>query len=209
MTSSLLIAVLPACLCALPPEWFPGWEGRGRGRMRGWRSSRPDEARRARLRAMVAAGRAAQGLPPSITDPATLARIAELMIAMEPGAPVRERTPAPAGADWRPAGAPPPWRVSAWRSEGRRQFMRDYEMREGRAVAAVEAVGTSWWRRDWARVRHGRPGWLAARIGLAAALVTGAQLVAPGDPAVPAMAVGAFTWLVLTGRLDLAPKIRR
>jgi hypothetical protein len=32
---------------------------------------------------------------------------------------------------------------------------------------------------------------------------------APGDPAVPALGVGAVTWLLLTGRLDLAPCARR
>jgi hypothetical protein len=175
----------------------------------GRRSSRPDAARRAELRAMVAAGRRAQGLPPQITDPATLARIAELMIAVDRGAPARERAPLPAGADWRPALEPPPERVSAWRSESRRRFMRDYELREARAVDAVQAAGASRWRQAWAQVRYGRPGWLAGRIVLAAAVVAGAELAAPGDPAVPALGVGAVTWLVLTGRLDLAPRSRR
>lgn len=108
------------------------------------KSSRPDPVRRAELRAMVAAGRRAQGLPPYITDPVTLARTAELMIAMEPGTAARERAPSPAGADWRPAGGPAPWRVSAWRSQGRRRFMRDYEIRETAAVTAVQSAGTSW-----------------------------------------------------------------
>jgi curved DNA-binding protein CbpA len=171
-------------------------------------SSRPDPARRARLRATVAAGRHAQGLPPQITDPGTLARIAELMTAVERGAPARQRAPLPAGADWRPALTPAPARVSAWRSEGRRRFMRDYEQREARAVDAVQAAGPSRWREVWAQIQHGRPVWLAARIVLAGGLVTGAQLAAPGNPAVPALAVGGVTWLVLTGRLDLAPRSR-
>jgi hypothetical protein len=173
------------------------------------KASRPDATRRAELRAMVAAGREAQGLPPYITDAATLARIAELMIAMEPGAGARECAPLPAGADWRPAAGPPPWRVSSWRSEGRRRYMRDYEIREAAAIAAVERAGTTWWRVRWARVRYGRPWWLAARVTLAGVSVAGAQLAAPGDPAVPAIAVGAATWLALTGRLDLAPRARR
>jgi hypothetical protein len=185
---------------ARPQEREPG---------RARKTALPDAARRAELRAMVAAGRKAQGLPPYITDPVTLARIADLMIAMEPGAPARERAPVPAGADWRPASGPPPGRVSSWRSEGRRRFMRDYETREAAAVAAVQAAGTSLWRTVLARVRCGRPIWLAGRIVVAAAVVAGAQLAAPGDPAVPALAVGAATWLVLTGRLDLAPRTRR
>jgi hypothetical protein len=49
----------------------------------------PDAARREELRESVAASRAEQGLPPYITDPAVLARIAELMVAMEPGAGAR------------------------------------------------------------------------------------------------------------------------
>jgi hypothetical protein len=172
-------------------------------------SSRPDAARRAELRAMVAAGRAAQGLPPQVTDPATLARIAELMIAMEPGARIRNPAPLPAGADWRPSLLPPPDRVSEWRTQGRREFMRDYELREAGQVAAVQAAGRSWWRQAWAQVRHGRPGWLAVRIVIAAAVVALAELAAPGDPAVPALGIGAATWLALTGRLDLAPRRRR
>jgi len=42
----------------------------------------PDEARRAELRAKVAASRAEQGLPPSVTDEATLAKIADLLVVM-------------------------------------------------------------------------------------------------------------------------------
>jgi hypothetical protein len=45
---------------------------------------------------------------------------------------------------------------------------------------------------------------LAARVILAAVVPLVAQLTAPGDPAVPALAVGALTWLVLTARFDLA-----
>jgi hypothetical protein len=59
------------------------------------------------------------------------------------------------------------------------------------------------------QVRYGRPVVLGARVVAAAGLVAVAQVVAPGDPAVPALGVGAVTWLVLTGRLDLAPGRRR
>ena len=114
----------------------------------------PYAARRDELRRRVAVVRAAQGLPPYITDAATLARIAELMIAMEPGAGARDRAPLPAGASWRPAAGRSPWRVSSWRSEGRRRLlMRDYEIRETASVAAVEQAGTTAWRARWAQVR--------------------------------------------------------
>ena len=41
------------------------------------------------------------------------------------------------------------------------------------------------------------------------AVAQAAAKQAPGDPAVPALGVGAVTWLLLTGRLDLAPCARR
>jgi hypothetical protein len=50
------------------------------------------------------------------------------------------------------------------------------------------------------------------RTGLTVQVVAVAQAAAkqaPGDPAVPALGVGAVTWLLLTGRLDLAPCARR
>jgi hypothetical protein len=42
----------------------------------------PDAARREQLRARVAASRAAQGLPPYVTDEATLDKIADLLVVM-------------------------------------------------------------------------------------------------------------------------------
>jgi len=54
-----------------------------------------------------------------------------------------------------------------------------------------------------------RPWWLAARILIAALIVVTAQVVAPGDAAVWALGTGAVTWLVRTGRWDLAPRARR
>jgi hypothetical protein len=59
------------------------------------------------------------------------------------------------------------------------------------------------------RIRYGRPWWLAGRIALTTLAVLIAQLAAPGDPAVPALAGGATTWPVRTGRYDLAPPVRR
>jgi hypothetical protein len=44
------------------------------------------------------------------------------------------------------------------------------------------------------------------RVVVAVAVPLVAQVVARGDPAVPALAVGAFTWLVVTARFDLAPR---
>lgn len=53
---------------------------------------------------------------------------------------------------------------------------------------------------DWGRADEGAA--VVAAVGVVA-------VAAPGDPAVPALGVGAVTWLVLTGRLDLAPGARR
>ena len=58
-------------------------------------------------------------------------------------------------------------------------------------------------------MRYGRPWALAARVVLAAVVVLVAQVAAPGDPAVWALGTGAVTWLVRTGRFDLAPRVRR
>jgi hypothetical protein len=41
------------------------------------------------------------------------------------------------------------------------------------------------------------------------AVAQAAAKQAPGDPALPALGAGAVTWLLLTGRLDLAPCARR
>ena len=55
----------------------------------------------------------------------------------------------------------------------------------------------------WSRVRRGRPLRLAARALVAAAVIGGAWRVAGDTPAWPALAVGAVTWLILTGRHEL------
>jgi hypothetical protein len=55
------------------------------------------------------------------------------------------------------------------------------------------------------RIRRGRPGTLAARV-LAAAAVSAVAVAAAGwQPAGFAVITGAATWLVLTGRGDIAP----
>jgi hypothetical protein len=56
-----------------------------------------------------------------------------------------------------------------------------------------------------ARVRHGRPLRLAARILIAAAVALLAVTLIPGNPAAPAVAAGAFLWLAFTVHGDLAP----
>jgi curved DNA-binding protein CbpA len=55
------------------------------------------------------------------------------------------------------------------------------------------------------RLRHGRPARLLLRVLIAAAVSAGAAVVAGLQPATPALIVGAATWLLLTGRHDLAP----
>ena len=55
------------------------------------------------------------------------------------------------------------------------------------------------------RIRRGRPGRLALRVLIAAALSAVAVAVAGSQPATPALITGALTWLLLTARHDLAP----
>jgi hypothetical protein len=167
----------------------------------------PDAARREELWRKMAAARVEQGVPPYITDEATLDKIADLLV-VTLGRGERARS-----AHGRPAGAavprgmasqPPGWEPSSWRRAGRRAYAQGRDWPE----AGVSVTG-SFLVRGWLRVRHGRPGWLAVRVILAALVVLVAQVVVPGDPAVPALGVGAVTWLVLAGRLDLAPRSRR
>jgi hypothetical protein len=56
-----------------------------------------------------------------------------------------------------------------------------------------------------ARVRHGRPGRLAARSLIAAGGALLAVTVIPGTPSAPAVAAGCALWWALTMRGDLAP----
>jgi DnaJ-like protein len=55
------------------------------------------------------------------------------------------------------------------------------------------------------RIQRGRPARLLLRVLIAAAVSAGAVIVAGGQPATAALIVGAVTWLLLTGRHDLAP----
>lgn len=166
----------------------------------------PDEARRAELRARVRASRAAQGLPPYITDPAVLDRIAGLLVvALGRGTEGKRGHPRSLSAAGPRREGQVVWQPSSWRLETRRRF--DAELDRRRAAGGLARGG--WLVRVWLRVWYGRPGWLAARIVLAVVAVLAAQLAAPGDPAVPAIAAGALTWLVLTGRRELVPPRRR
>jgi hypothetical protein len=148
------------------------------------------------LSAVTAEGPAAQGMLPVITDDATLDRIVGLL-AVQGGGSGGTPYPGLAGVD-----------VSRARVGGPPVAERPVAERE-RAGAGPVLVAGSWLVRGWLRIRYGRPAWLAGRILLAALVVIIAQVAAPGDPAVWALGVGAVTWLVRTGRWDLAPKARR
>jgi hypothetical protein len=56
-----------------------------------------------------------------------------------------------------------------------------------------------------ARIRRGRPWRLALRTAAAIAVSAAAVAAAGPQPAAPALITGAATWLILTGRRDLAP----
>ena len=56
-----------------------------------------------------------------------------------------------------------------------------------------------------ARARRGRPVLLALRIAIAAGITAAAFAVTGAQPAAGGLAAGALTWLLLTGRHDLAP----
>lgn len=60
-----------------------------------------------------------------------------------------------------------------------------------------------------ARIRHGRPGRLALRV--LAAVIAGSLVFLPhtGTPATAGLLTGIGTWLLVTGRSDLAPPGRR
>ena len=162
----------------------------------------PDAARREELWRKMSAARVEQGLPPYITDEATLDKIADLLVATldrDQAAPGQQARPVAADAARQYARLPPQLPSSG---RGQQAAGRD---QPGPGSGAAR----SWPVRGWLRVRHGRPGWLAARVVAAAAVVLVAQLTAPGDPAVWALGTGTVTWLVRAARFDLAPRARR
>ena len=79
----------------------------------------------------------------------------------------------------------------------------------GRRLAVIlpgVRAGRGWHVRAVAgRVRGGRPVRLALRALGAAAAAAAGLLAAGHNPAGPALALGALTWLALTGRRDLGP----
>jgi DnaJ domain len=56
------------------------------------------------------------------------------------------------------------------------------------------------------QIRHGRPARLAARLLVTVAVGAGAVATVGWQPASIAIITGAITWLLLTGRHDLAPR---
>jgi hypothetical protein len=72
----------------------------------------------------------------------------------------------------------------------------------GRRVTAAPVV---WISRLPARICRGRPTRLTLRCVATLAVSVAAALVAGAAPATPALIVGAVTWLIGTGRHDLAP----
>jgi len=67
----------------------------------------------------------------------------------------------------------------------------------GRREACADRAG---------RLRRGRPAVLALRVAAAAAASAGALAVAGPRPASLGLIAGALTWLVRTGRRELAPR---
>ena len=59
------------------------------------------------------------------------------------------------------------------------------------------------------RIRGGRPGRLALRVAAVLAVSAAAAAAIGLRPATPALVTGAITWLIRTGRRDLAPRPMR
>lgn len=96
---------------------------------------------------------------------------------------------------------------------GRGEVLADLAGPSGGQMGASRGVMTQWGSRRLAavarlpsRVRRGRPARLALRVLAALAVAAAAALAAGPHPAAPALVTGVATWLVLTGRRDLAPR---
>ncbi len=76
----------------------------------------------------------------------------------------------------------------------------------GEARAALSDAG-GWAHEVVVRLARGRPVRLALRVIVAAIAAASAILVTGHGPAGPALATGAATWLVLTGRRDLGSRV--
>lgn len=82
---------------------------------------------------------------------------------------------------------------------------REFAAGAPRATALPDRPRAGWPGRAAYRVLHGRPAVLALRFGIVAAVGAGSAALVGFAPATPALITGAVTWLVLTGRNDLAP----
>jgi hypothetical protein len=99
---------------------------------------------------------------------------------------------------------------TAW---GRSEALADIAAHEppGRLQPGHPSVAPSWpgaWEAVAllpARVRHGRPGLLAARTLIAIAAAALGVVTVGGTASAPAIAVGCALWWALTARGDLAP----
>ena len=115
----------------------------------------PDAARREELRRRVTASRAAQGLPPYITDPAVLDKIADLLMVTLGRADRKQRPhprPLSAAGPRGTGGRDRPFEVSSWRRATRR--------RHSQAEAGKTTLPAGVLAQGWARVRYGwQPGW--------------------------------------------------
>lgn len=126
-------------------------------------------------------------------DPARFAAAAAAYSLLRTTAGRREALAAEGGGRER-SGARPPLRTHL---TGRSGAARQRTGPRPRAAAVISA--------PWSRLVRGRPVRLGLRIAAAVAASTGAWLVAGWHPATPALITGVLTWLVLTGRQDLAP----
>jgi hypothetical protein len=132
----------------------------------------PDEARREELRRRVTASRAAQGLPPYITDPAVLDRIADLLMVTLGCSDRRRRAhPRPlsaAGPRQQPGRSGLEYEPSHWRRETRRRFDAQRPAAPPEAPPRMRALASAWAGALWptrmagsapsARGRRGYPG---------------------------------------------------
>ncbi|MBM7784895.1 hypothetical protein [Tenggerimyces flavus] len=159
----------------------------------------PSPEEREELRRIVAQQRKEQGLPEFIEDEATLDKIIDILLHSHDRPEDRyQRAQAGHGPGDEPRGLP------SWDAE--RAHAQPGEGPERRGVLARLAG----WAADMAaRVRHGRPLWLAVRVVIAVAVPVSAYIAEPGFPSWIALTVGAATFLAFTARYDLAGRVRR
>jgi hypothetical protein len=87
----------------------------------------------------------------------------------------------------------------------RNEALADLTAATGRAAAGRRPGGPAGLLAHWAaRVRYGRPRRLALRALAGIAAGTLVVIIAGWQPATPALLVGALTWLIRSGRHDLA-----